>query len=217
MKNVSLNVTKRDHNVMTAVIEGLKGGHSYSIQVGVLAHVRDSPSSSVPLAVVILPSSHFLPADFRKERRGPQSAQPPRPDNHRDQRYASSSPSSSSPRLLRAPLCTVLSLPLSLSQCSSRGFNWRRRIATSLFVAQHKKRERALLSPAWRYSALFSRCMRCRALHASGHSSFAAFNKSSHLLCLTPSPARADELLLTCSLVRSSPGQANPKTPGSGE
>lgn len=33
VKNVSLNITKRDQNMMTAVIEGLKGGHSYSIQV----------------------------------------------------------------------------------------------------------------------------------------------------------------------------------------
>lgn len=33
VKNISLNITKRDQNMMTAVIEGLKGGHSYSIQV----------------------------------------------------------------------------------------------------------------------------------------------------------------------------------------
>lgn len=33
VKNVSLNITGRDQNMMTAVIEGLKGGHSYSIQV----------------------------------------------------------------------------------------------------------------------------------------------------------------------------------------
>lgn len=33
VKNVSLNITERDQNTMTAVIEGLKGGHSYSIQV----------------------------------------------------------------------------------------------------------------------------------------------------------------------------------------
>lgn len=39
VKNVSLNITKRDHNMMTAVIEGLKGGHSYSIQVDALAHM----------------------------------------------------------------------------------------------------------------------------------------------------------------------------------
>lgn len=32
-KNISLNITHRDQNTMTAVIEGLKGGHSYSIQV----------------------------------------------------------------------------------------------------------------------------------------------------------------------------------------
>lgn len=39
VKNVSLNITKRDHNMMTAVIEGLKGGHSYSIQVDTLTHM----------------------------------------------------------------------------------------------------------------------------------------------------------------------------------
>lgn len=33
VKNVSLNITGRDQNMMTAVIEGLKGGHNYSIQV----------------------------------------------------------------------------------------------------------------------------------------------------------------------------------------
>lgn len=33
VKNVSLNVTERQQNMMTAVIEGLKGGHNYSIQV----------------------------------------------------------------------------------------------------------------------------------------------------------------------------------------
>ncbi len=33
VKNVSLDVTERDKNMMTAVIEGLKGGHNYSIQV----------------------------------------------------------------------------------------------------------------------------------------------------------------------------------------
>lgn len=33
VKNVSLNITERDQNMITAVIEGLKGGHSYSIQV----------------------------------------------------------------------------------------------------------------------------------------------------------------------------------------
>lgn len=33
VKNVSLNITERDQNTMTAVIDGLKGGHSYSIQV----------------------------------------------------------------------------------------------------------------------------------------------------------------------------------------
>lgn len=33
VKNISLNITQRDQNMLTAVIEGLKGGHSYSIQV----------------------------------------------------------------------------------------------------------------------------------------------------------------------------------------
>lgn len=33
VKNVSLNITEQDQNTMTAVIEGLKGGHNYSIQV----------------------------------------------------------------------------------------------------------------------------------------------------------------------------------------
>lgn len=33
VKNISLNITKRDQNMLTAVIEGLKGGHSYSMQV----------------------------------------------------------------------------------------------------------------------------------------------------------------------------------------
>lgn len=43
VKNVSLNITKRDHNMMTAVIEGLKGGHSYSIQVRTLTHTHRIP------------------------------------------------------------------------------------------------------------------------------------------------------------------------------
>ncbi len=33
VKNISLNITQREQNMLTAVIEGLKGGHSYSIQV----------------------------------------------------------------------------------------------------------------------------------------------------------------------------------------
>uniref|UniRef100_A0A3Q3G4C3 Protein tyrosine phosphatase receptor type Q n=1 Tax=Labrus bergylta TaxID=56723 RepID=A0A3Q3G4C3_9LABR len=32
VKNTSLNITQRDQNMLTGVIEGLKGGHSYSIQ-----------------------------------------------------------------------------------------------------------------------------------------------------------------------------------------
>lgn len=56
VKNVSLNITQRDHNVMTAVIEGLKGGHSYSIQVGALTRVKDFSVHSVSFP----PSSVFL-------------------------------------------------------------------------------------------------------------------------------------------------------------
>lgn len=33
VKNISLNVVQRDHNTFIAVIEGLKGGQNYSIQV----------------------------------------------------------------------------------------------------------------------------------------------------------------------------------------
>lgn len=32
VKNISLNIIQKEHNTLTAVIEGLKGGHSYSIQ-----------------------------------------------------------------------------------------------------------------------------------------------------------------------------------------
>lgn len=48
VKNVSLNITERDQNMMSAVIEGLKGGHSYSIQVDedrrahTCAHTREA-------------------------------------------------------------------------------------------------------------------------------------------------------------------------------
>ncbi|XP_075894107.1 phosphatidylinositol phosphatase PTPRQ isoform X3 [Nelusetta ayraudi] len=45
VKNVSLNITKRDHNMMTAVIEGLKGGHSYSIQISAKNGAGRSPPS----------------------------------------------------------------------------------------------------------------------------------------------------------------------------
>lgn len=33
VKNISLDITRNDQNMMTAVIEGLKGGNNYSIQV----------------------------------------------------------------------------------------------------------------------------------------------------------------------------------------
>lgn len=33
VQNISLNITEREGNRMSAVIRGLKGGHSYSIQV----------------------------------------------------------------------------------------------------------------------------------------------------------------------------------------
>lgn len=50
VKNISLNITQRDHNMLTAVIEGLKGGHSYSIQVRsthiqYISHIDDTHSS----------------------------------------------------------------------------------------------------------------------------------------------------------------------------
>lgn len=141
VKNVSLNITKRDHNMMTAVIEGLKGGHSYSIQV---VQVDALVALLVSLAVINHPFL-TLPADFCKERGRSQPAQPPRPDNYRDQRYASHFFLLLF-LLFSSPLCTALHSPLfaSVQQC---GFNWRQRIATSLFVAQHK-RELVPLSPA---------------------------------------------------------------------
>ncbi|XP_076588486.1 phosphatidylinositol phosphatase PTPRQ [Chaetodon auriga] len=45
VKNVSLNITQRDQNMMTAVIEGLKGGHSYSIQISAKNGAGRSPPS----------------------------------------------------------------------------------------------------------------------------------------------------------------------------
>ncbi|XP_033940418.1 phosphatidylinositol phosphatase PTPRQ [Pseudochaenichthys georgianus] len=45
-KNISLNITHRDQNTMTAVIEGLKGGHSYSIQISAKNGAGLSPPSS---------------------------------------------------------------------------------------------------------------------------------------------------------------------------
>nr|XP_046251054.1 phosphatidylinositol phosphatase PTPRQ isoform X3 [Scatophagus argus] len=45
VKNVSLNITKGDQNMMTAIIEGLKGGHSYSIQISAKNGAGRSPPS----------------------------------------------------------------------------------------------------------------------------------------------------------------------------
>ncbi|KAM3608908.1 uncharacterized protein V6R79_006653 [Siganus canaliculatus] len=45
VKNVSLNITQKDQNMMTAVIEGLKGGHSYSIQISAKNGAGRSPPS----------------------------------------------------------------------------------------------------------------------------------------------------------------------------
>ncbi|KAM7414498.1 hypothetical protein PAMA_019354 [Pampus argenteus] len=45
VKNISLNITQRDHNMLTAVIEGLKGGHSYSIQISAKNGAGRSPPS----------------------------------------------------------------------------------------------------------------------------------------------------------------------------
>ncbi|XP_067445742.1 phosphatidylinositol phosphatase PTPRQ [Thunnus thynnus] len=46
VKNISLNITQRDHNMLTAVIEGLKGGHSYSIQISAKNGAGRSPPSA---------------------------------------------------------------------------------------------------------------------------------------------------------------------------
>ncbi|XP_049930076.1 phosphatidylinositol phosphatase PTPRQ isoform X4 [Epinephelus moara] len=45
VKNISLNITQRDQNNLTAVIEGLKGGHSYSIQISAKNGAGRSPPS----------------------------------------------------------------------------------------------------------------------------------------------------------------------------
>ncbi|XP_031716794.1 phosphatidylinositol phosphatase PTPRQ [Anarrhichthys ocellatus] len=45
VKNISLNITERDQNMMSAVIEGLKGGHSYSIQISAKNGAGRSPPS----------------------------------------------------------------------------------------------------------------------------------------------------------------------------
>ncbi|XP_068168501.1 phosphatidylinositol phosphatase PTPRQ isoform X2 [Antennarius striatus] len=43
--NMSLNITQRDQNMMTAIIGGLKGGHSYSIQISARNTAGRSPPS----------------------------------------------------------------------------------------------------------------------------------------------------------------------------
>ncbi|XP_065812716.1 phosphatidylinositol phosphatase PTPRQ [Labrus bergylta] len=45
VKNTSLNITQRDQNMLTGVIEGLKGGHSYSIQISAKNGAGRSPPS----------------------------------------------------------------------------------------------------------------------------------------------------------------------------
>ncbi|XP_056272982.1 phosphatidylinositol phosphatase PTPRQ [Pseudoliparis swirei] len=45
VKNVSLNITERNQNMLSAVIEGLKGGHSYSIQISAKNGAGRSPPS----------------------------------------------------------------------------------------------------------------------------------------------------------------------------
>uniref|UniRef100_A0A3B4YKY3 Protein tyrosine phosphatase receptor type Q n=1 Tax=Seriola lalandi dorsalis TaxID=1841481 RepID=A0A3B4YKY3_SERLL len=45
VKNISLNIIQRDHNTLTAVIEGLKGGHSYTIQISARNGAGRSPPS----------------------------------------------------------------------------------------------------------------------------------------------------------------------------
>ncbi|KAM8751980.1 phosphatidylinositol phosphatase PTPRQ [Acanthopagrus schlegelii] len=45
VKNISLDITRNDQNMMTAVIEGLKGGHNYSIQISAKNGAGRSPPS----------------------------------------------------------------------------------------------------------------------------------------------------------------------------
>lgn len=56
VKNMSLNIIQREHNTLTAVIEGLKGGNSYSIQARHILYTqaftfRHSLSGHTPGAV----------------------------------------------------------------------------------------------------------------------------------------------------------------------
>ncbi|KAK2842216.1 hypothetical protein Q5P01_012416 [Channa striata] len=45
VKNTSLNIVKKEHNTLTAVIEGLKGGRNYSIQISAKNGAGRSPPS----------------------------------------------------------------------------------------------------------------------------------------------------------------------------
>ncbi|KAM8861703.1 LOW QUALITY PROTEIN: phosphatidylinositol phosphatase PTPRQ [Synchiropus picturatus] len=45
VKNMSLNITHREHSMLTADIEGLKGGHNYSIQISAMNGAGRSPPS----------------------------------------------------------------------------------------------------------------------------------------------------------------------------
>uniref|UniRef100_A0A672IKW9 Protein tyrosine phosphatase receptor type Q n=1 Tax=Salarias fasciatus TaxID=181472 RepID=A0A672IKW9_SALFA len=45
VKNISLNITRRDNNTLAAVIGGLKGGHTYSIQISAKNGAGRSPPS----------------------------------------------------------------------------------------------------------------------------------------------------------------------------
>lgn len=58
-KNISLNITHRDQNTMTAVIEGLKGGHSYSIQVKntYITHTHTALFDSVQINIFFIYNS----------------------------------------------------------------------------------------------------------------------------------------------------------------
>ncbi|XP_037623294.1 phosphatidylinositol phosphatase PTPRQ isoform X2 [Sebastes umbrosus] len=58
VKNISLNITGRDQNMLTAVIEGLKGGHSYSIQIS----ARNGAGRSPPSPLVQITTGITAPA-----------------------------------------------------------------------------------------------------------------------------------------------------------
>lgn len=64
VKNISLNIIQNDQNMMTAVIEGLKGGHNYSIQVE-----KQLPCFSGNQLIAACPHVLICPlADFSQER-----------------------------------------------------------------------------------------------------------------------------------------------------